>query len=417
MSYPLQRSTLSHANGRHVLISGASIAGSALAYWLHRYGFSVTVVEQSETIRRGGYPIDLRGAAIQVADRMGLLPALQRAHIHTVRLTFVDGEGREIATLDPEWVSGGSRERDVELPRGALTSLLFSLTRHEIVYRFSSSIVASNEGDEGVDVTFSDGRRETFDLVIGADGVHSSTRELTFGPEREFAVPIGICFAAFATANTLGLSQEALCANVPGRLAALYAAGEHPEKLFTLLAFAHPYVLGRSGLDPALQRDLTAKAFAGAGWKLPELIATMRTAEDFYFDTVQQIRMPAWTKGRVALVGDAAYSPSFLTGQGSSLALVGAYVLASELALHPDHRGAFVAYERKLRPFVEMNQASITTGRVGMIASTPEQLTERNARLRELTRSAAARANARRPAHSAIDLGEYDALQACRFAS
>lgn len=413
----LQRSTLSQANGRHVLISGASIAGPALAYWLHRYGFSVTVVEQSDTIRLGGYPIDLRGTAMQVADRMGLLPALQRAHIDTTRATFVDGEGREIATLNPEWITGSVRGRDVELPRGVLTSLLFSLTRHLVSYRFSSSIVASSDGEGGVDVTFSDGRREMFDLVIGADGVHSNTRKLTFGPEQMFAEPIGFCFAAFTTPNTLRLSREAICANVPGRWATLYAAGDHPKTLFTLLAFAHPYALGKEGHDPTFQRDLTAKAFAGAGWKLPELIAEMRTAEDFYFNSVQQIRMPAWAKGRVALVGDAAYSPSFLTGQGSSLALVGAYVLASELALHADHRDAFVAYQRKLRPFVEMNQASIATGKVGMIPMTPEQLMARNARLVELSRSTAAQANTPRAAHSAFDLGEYDGIEASSFTS
>lgn len=401
----------SYANGRRVLISGASIAGPALACWLHRHGFSVTVVERSDGIRSGGYPIDLRGTAITVADRMGLLSDLRRAHINSARVTFVDGDGREVATLKPEWITGGVQDRDVELPRGVLSSLLYSLTRDEIPYRFNTSIATLNDGTDEVAVTFSDGRRETYDLVIGADGVHSGTRKRIFGPESAFAWPLDFCFAGFSSPNTLRLSRQALCANTPGRLAALYAVGDHPETVFTVLAFAHPFPLGKDARDTAFQRDLTARAFAGAGWLLPELVATMRAAEDFYFDSVQQIRMPAWTKGRVALVGDAAYAPSFLTGQGSSLALVGAYVLASELASHPDHREAFAAYERKLRPFVEMNQASVDQGKARMIPATPEQLTARKAALLALVGSTAAQAGTERPAHSAFDLSGYDTLR------
>lgn len=394
-------------NGRRVLVSGASIAGPATAYWLDRHGFDVTIVERAATIRLGGYPIDLRGAAMQVAEHMGLVPALLDAHIDSRQATFVDGEGKEIVSLDPEWIHGGVRGRDVEVARGALASLLADLAPERIRWRFNSSIVALDDDGAGVDVAFDDGSHERFDIVIGADGVHSNTRALTFGDEVRLSKPIGFCFAGFSVPNTLGLDREAIISNVPGRMVAIYAAGSAPEKVFVLMAFAHPYRIGREARDPAFQRDLTAKAFAGAGWQIPELLNAMQTADDLYFDHVEQIRMPAWTRGRIALVGDAAYAPSFLTGQGSSLALTGAYVLANELARHPDHRDAFAAYERKLRPFVELNQATVSEGMVGMIPATVEQLEQRSMGLREVAGMSARDGDTARPEHSALDLTEY----------
>jgi 2-polyprenyl-6-methoxyphenol hydroxylase-like FAD-dependent oxidoreductase len=400
-------SSPSHANGRRVLISGASIAGPATAYWLDRHGFDVTLVEKAATIRLGGYPIDLRGVAMDVAERMGLRPALLDAHIDSQRATFVDGDGKEIIALDPEWIHGGVPGRDVEVARGELASLLSDLTLNRVRRRFNNSIAALEDDGAGVDVTFDDGSRERFDIVIGADGVHSNTRALTFGDEVQFSKPIGFCFAGFSIPNALGLDREALISNVPGRMVAIYAAGSCPEKVFVLMAFAHPYRLGREGRDPAFQRGLTAKAFAGASWQVPELLRAMETADDLYFDHVEQIRMPAWTLGRVALVGDAAYAPSFLTGQGSSLALTGAYVLASELARHPDHRGAFAAYERKLRPFIALNQATVAEGMVGMIPATAEQLEQRSLGLKEVAGTSALDGDTARPEHSALDLSEY----------
>jgi 2-polyprenyl-6-methoxyphenol hydroxylase-like FAD-dependent oxidoreductase len=390
------------------LISGASIAGPTVAYWLKRHGFDVTVVERSSSIRLGGYPIDLRAAAMGVAQRMGLLPDLLAAHVHSQRATFVDSDGREVAVVDPEWVHGGVRGRDVELPRGVLAALLAGLTEERVTYRFNKSIAGLEDDGTGVQVTFDDGTRERFDIVIGADGVHSTTRALVFGEEAQFAHPLGFCFAGFSVPNSLALDREAVIANAPGRMAAIYAAGSLPETAFALLAFAHPYRLGREARDIAFQRDLTAKAFAGAKWQLPALLDAMERAEDFYFDSVEQVRMPTWSSGRVVLVGDAAYALSFLTGQGSSLALTGAYVLASELARHRDHRAAFAAYERKLRPFVELNQATVTEGTASMIPVTPEQLAQRAASLRAVSATPASEDTAR-AVHGALDLSEYNA--------
>jgi 2-polyprenyl-6-methoxyphenol hydroxylase-like FAD-dependent oxidoreductase len=367
---------------RRVLISGASFAGPALAFWLHRYGFAVTIVERAAAFRTGGYPIDVRGPAIDVVERMGLLPGLRGAHIGSRRLTFIDREGRSVAEIGPEMMTGG---RDVEVPRGVLTKMLFDLTRHDVIYRFGTSIERLVDRGEDVEVTFDDGGCETFDVVIGADGLHSNTRALAFGPESQFEYPIGFCFAGFLTPNTLGLSREAICYNLPGRLAGLYAVGDRPETVHAFLAFAHPRLSEQEARDQHRQRRLTAEAFADCGWKTPELVEAMLAADDFYFDVVQQIRMPRWARGRVALVGDAAHAPSFLTGQGTSLALVGAYILAGELASHADHAAAFAAYDRKLRPFVELNQARIGEGRATLIPVTQEQLEERNRSFRAMT--------------------------------
>jgi 2-polyprenyl-6-methoxyphenol hydroxylase-like FAD-dependent oxidoreductase len=393
---------------RRVLISGASFAGPALAYWLHRYGFAVTIVERAPSLRTGGYPIDVRGTAIDVVERMGFLPDLRGAHIASKRLTFIDGEGRALAELGPELMTGG---RDVEVPRGVLTKMLFESTRRDASYRFGTSIASLVDRGEDVQVTFDNGGRETFDFVIGADGLHSNTRALVFGPESQFEHPIGFYFAGFLTPNTLGLSREAICCNLPGRLAGLYAVGDRPETVHTFLAFAHPRISEQEVRDQDRQRRLTAEAFAGGGWKIPELVEAMLAADDLYLDAVQQIRMPSWSRGRVALVGDAAYALSFLTGQGTSLALIGAYVLAGELASHADHGAAFAAYDRKLRPFVDLNQAKVAKGRATLIPITQEQMEERNQSFRAMTSidTSVDRPPAVTPdVHSALDMEDYD---------
>jgi 2-polyprenyl-6-methoxyphenol hydroxylase-like FAD-dependent oxidoreductase len=407
MNQPHYSSSLDLVERRRVLISGASIAGPTVAYWLERHGFDVTVIERSSSIRLGGYPIDLRAAAMDVVERMGLLSNLLAAHVHSQRATFVDGDGREVAIVDPEWVHGGVRGRDVELPRGVLAALLAGLTKERVTYRFNTSMRSLEDDGTDVQVTFDDGSRERFDIIIGADGVHSTTRALAFGDEAQFTHPLGFCFAGFSVPNIPPLDREAVIANVPGRMAAIYAAGSLPETAFALLAFAHPYRVGQEARDVSFQRDMTAKAFTGAKWQLPALLEAMKHADDFYFDSIEQVRMPAWSSGRVVLVGDACYAPSFLTGQGSSLALTGAYVLANELARHADHRAAFAAYEHKLRPFVEMNQATVSEGKASMIPATPEQLEQRTASLRAVSAIPASEDTAR-AVHSALDLSEYD---------
>ncbi|MBB4682851.1 FAD-dependent monooxygenase [Amycolatopsis jiangsuensis] len=365
---------------KSVLISGASIAGPTLAYWLDRYGFDVTVVEKARTVRGGGYPIDVRGTAIEVIQRMGLLPQIRDAHVGSGRLTFFDGAGASIATIEPERLTGGVTGRDVEIRRGDLTSVLYGAVRDRVEFRFSDSITALDDRAGGVDVTFRSGTQRTFDLVIGADGLHSGTRALTFGPEEQFHRYLGYCFAGFTMPNHLGVSQEALSWNVPGRGAMIYAMGGTDE-VHGFLNFSRAEAPFHAFTDPAAQRELVAATFAGDGWEVPRMVETMRAADDLFFDVVSQIHLPVWSKGRVALVGDAAYAPSFFSGQGSSIAIVGAYLLARGLS-ELDHPAAFAAYESGSREFVASNQALATDGGRFVAPRTAEELETRNAALR-----------------------------------
>ncbi|GGU70441.1 FAD-dependent monooxygenase [Lentzea flava] len=385
-----------------VLISGASIAGPALAFWLRRHGVDVTVVEKAQTLRGGGYPIDIRGTALGVVERMGLLPRLREVHVDTRRITFLNADGSQAASLRPESVSGGDVS-DLEVRRSDLAEILFDAVRDDVEFLFEDSIATMNDHAGGVDVTFRSGLRRTYDHVIGADGLHSVVRALTFGPEEQFHRYLGYCFAGFTMPNHFGLKHEAVIWNEPGRAAALYAIGDG-ETVHGFLPFVRAEAPFGAFHDPQAQRDLVASAYAGDGWEVPRMVEAMRTADDLFFDTVSQIRLPRWSSGRVALVGDAAYAPSFLTGQGSSLALVGAYVLAGHLATAPDHTAAFEAYERVTRPFVEANQGLVAEGDAALFPSTAEALAARNAALRELE---TVPVEGGRPEHSALTLPEF----------
>ncbi|WP_030669699.1 FAD-dependent monooxygenase [Streptomyces sp. NRRL B-1347] len=391
---------------RTVLISGASIAGPALAYWLHRAGFTVTVVEKAGALRDGGYPIDIRGTATEVVRRMGILPRLRDAHIDARRCTFLDAEGGTVASLKPSTVVGSVEGQDVEVRRGDLAGLLHAMVRDDVEFLFGDSIDTLDQSAQGVDVTFHSGRQRTFDVVVGADGMHSRTRESLFGPEEQFHRYLGYFFALFTVPNTFGLSHELVMWNTPGRAAALYAVGDDDE-LHAFLTCHRPEPPLAALRNSDAQRELMAAAFAGAGWEVPGLIGALREADDLFFDTTGQIRMPHWSKGRVALVGDAAYAPSFLTGQGTSLALVGAYVLANSLATHRDHTAAFAAYERDAREFVAMNQALVDNGGATLFPTTAPALEQRNTMLRARATMPSATV---RPAHSALALPAFAPL-------
>jgi 2-polyprenyl-6-methoxyphenol hydroxylase-like FAD-dependent oxidoreductase len=350
---------------RTVLISGASVAGPALAFWLHRYGFRPVVVERSPAVRGGGYPIDLRGVAVDVAGRTGLLPRLREADVGTRRVTLVDGRGRVTGRIRPDQFTGSAAGHDLEVPRGALTHLLHERTRDDVEYVFDDSVTGLDERPDGVRVTFRRGAPRVVDLVIGADGLHSTVRALALGDEQRFRRDLGFQFAGFTMDDGLGLDREAVLHNAPGRLAAFYATGGPTT---ALLVFASPPGTAVDPDDVDRQRDRVAAAFAGVGWEVPRMLEALRTADDVFVDAVSQIRMPRWSSGRVALVGDAAHAPSFLSGQGTSLALVGAYVLAGELAAAGgDHRRAFDAYERVVRPFAERNQALAGSGSSALV--------------------------------------------------
>jgi 2-polyprenyl-6-methoxyphenol hydroxylase-like FAD-dependent oxidoreductase len=391
-------------------VTGASIAGPALAYWLVRYGFDVTLVERAATIRTGGYAIDIRGTAIDVIDRMGILPGVRAEHVATRQVTFVNARGRQVARVNPEDFAPDGGGRHVELARGALTSQLFDLIRSQVKHRFGDAISSLSDGPNGVDVGFKSGASERFDLVVSGEGLHSTTRTLVFGPEASFSRYLGYCFAICELPNKYGLRREAVVYNKPGKAAVLYSTSDGPT-LYGLFAHRRPPPSLEELDDPQRQRDSIARAFADDGWQVPEMIAAMRDAEDFYFDATMQIHMPAWSAGRVAVLGDAAFGPSFFTGQGTSMALVGAYMMAGALATHAEPTVAFETYEAATRPYMAANQGLVKDGSTMVAPGSSLQLWIRNSmiRLAPLLSRLGVRGSTR-AAYEALVLPDFDRI-------
>ncbi|HJQ47719.1 MAG TPA: FAD-dependent monooxygenase [Amycolatopsis sp.] len=355
-----------------ILISGAGIAGTALAYWLHRHGFAPTVVERAPSIRGDGYKVDIRGAALQAVERMGLLEAIHARRTDVRGGSVVDAAGRRVASMDAD-TFGGRQHSDAEILRGDLNRLLHAQTQHEVEYLFGDSIAALAETGGGVEVTFDSGRTRRFDLVVGADGMRSQTRTLAFGPEQEFVRDFGYYVSIFSVPNHLNLDRWELTYVGAGRTALVYStAGDAGAKAMFLFS-AEP--LAYDHRDRAQQQALLAQAYAGEGWEVPRLLEAMDAAPDFYFDSLSQVRMDRWSNGRVALVGDAGYGASPASGQGTSLALVGSYVLAGELAAAGgDHQRGFDGYQRRMRHFVEQNQKLGPTNIKRMVLSSKREV-------------------------------------------
>jgi 2-polyprenyl-6-methoxyphenol hydroxylase-like FAD-dependent oxidoreductase len=395
---------------KNVLISGASISGPALGFWLTRYGIKVTVVEKASSLRGGGYPIDIRGTALDAVERMGLYPQMRAAHVDTQSITFVDEHGEVIAKINPEAITGGVRGKDVEIRRGDIGTILYAATKDNVTYKFNDSIASLEEHEAGVNVTFVSGATGTYDIVIGADGLHSNTRSLVFGHESQFEKYIGFCFAGFTMPNTFGLDRGGITHAMVGKVAILYAAN-HSDRVHAFLLFKYHTSPFKKRITEEDMRNLTASMFEGVNdWIVPQMVEAMRKADDLFFDSVSQIFMPTWSRGRIVLAGDAAHATSFLSGQGSSMALVGAYILAGEIATKPNYTSAFEAYEKLARPFVEMNQALVKAGQSVLTPNTQEELEARNEMLRKMTAEPAgtvSRADESRQIHSALTLPDY----------
>jgi 2-polyprenyl-6-methoxyphenol hydroxylase-like FAD-dependent oxidoreductase len=350
-----------------VLISGGSIAGPTLAYWLHRHGFRPTVVERAPGLRPGGQAIDIRGTALEVADRMGILAKARQSATRLAGMSFVDADGTEVMRSTEETLTGGVIDNpDVEIMRDDLTGLLYQLTEDHVDYLFNDTITALDQDEDGVSVTFENAPARRFDLVIGADGLHSAVRALTFGPEKDFLNDLGTYLCVFSTPNFLGLENWETFHRDGDAMVGYYTAKQNTEArgMFGFRSGPLPY----DRRDIQQQMQLIADTFVNTGWETQRLLKAMWAAPDFYFDSMSQVKMESWSNGRISLVGDAGYAASPLSGQGTSLALVGAYVLAAELkAAGGDHETGFTAYESKLRHFVQQNQG-LVTGADGPVA-------------------------------------------------
>jgi 2-polyprenyl-6-methoxyphenol hydroxylase-like FAD-dependent oxidoreductase len=333
---------------RRVLISGAGVAGPALAFWLSRHGFTPTVVERAPELRDGGYAVDFRGASLRVLDRMGLLEQVEAAATRMGGVTYVDGADRPLVGTPASFQSG-----ELEILRGDLSRILYDATKDDVEYVFGDSITGVLDHDDGVTVTFEHGEPREFDLVIGADGLHSNVRSLVFGAESRYRRDLGYYVSICTVPNHLGLDHVGRFYNEPNRTIGVYSARDNAEAK-ALFWFGSPPI-DYDHRDVEQQRRIVEEAFGGAGWETSTLLEAMREAPDFYFDSASQIVLDSYSRGRVALVGDAAYCAAPLSGMGTSLAIVGAYVLAGELAAG-DHATAFGTYESEMRGFVEACQ-------------------------------------------------------------
>jgi 2-polyprenyl-6-methoxyphenol hydroxylase-like FAD-dependent oxidoreductase len=348
---------------RNILISGASVAGPALAYWLRCYGFNPTIVERAPAPRSGGQAVDLRGTARQVVERMGIMDAIRQAHTGTHGMYMVNSAGKRLVSMGADAMNGsGGLIAEIEILRGDLVQILYEATRDDVEYIFDDSITSLTEDDTGVRVTFERSAPRVFDLVVGADGLHSNVRMLAFGDEASFVRDLSCYVAVFKTANVYGLAGTELWYSIPGnhrtsgKSVLLYPA-RHNTEVRAMFYFTAPNMqVDRH--DIGQQKQLVAQVFAEEGWEVPRLLDAMQTTPEFYSDQVALVHIDRWWRGRVALLGDAAYCPSPMSGMGTSLALVGAYVLAGELAVTAGegYTAAFDSYQQEMLEAVKRAQ-------------------------------------------------------------
>jgi 2-polyprenyl-6-methoxyphenol hydroxylase-like FAD-dependent oxidoreductase len=333
-----------------ILISGASVAGPALAYWLSRYGFNPTVVERAPAVRPGGYAVDFRGASMKALERMGIIDDIRKLETRTGAITIVDKTNRKIASMPDGFTSG-----ELEIMRGDLAGVLYAATRDHAEYIFDDSILGIIEDEDGAEVTFSRFAPRRFDLVVGADGLHSNVRALAFGEESRFIHHLGYYIAIFTTPNFMNLDHSGLYYGTLGKRVGIFSARENTEAKASFFFASPPLQYDRR--DIVHQKQILTGKFAHEAWEIPRLLQLMDSAQDFYFDSISQIRMERWSAGRSVLLGDAAHCASPLSGMGTSMAVVGAYILAGEMKeANGDYTIAFPRYETLMRDFVTQCQ-------------------------------------------------------------
>lgn len=356
------------------LVVGAGIAGPTLAYWLRRAGHEATLVERAPELRRGGYLVDFWGTGFDVAERMGIAPELRRrGHVMT-EARAVDRDGRRIASVKPSAIMGSS-QRYVSIARSALARVIYEALDDRVELMLGDTVQSLVDDGERVRVTFESGQVGDFDVVVGADGLHSRVRQLVFGPEESFERYLGIVICAFEARGYRPRDELIAMMHADVGFQAVRVSLDEDVTLF-LFSVRHDGVVPTD--DRAAQQALLRSRLADKGWEVSAMLDLMPQAETFYFDSASQIRMPSWTRGRVALVGDAAACPSFLAGQGSALAMVESYTLAVELARASDYRDAFARYEQQLAPLLRSKQDAARDLGVSFAPKNRRQLLLRN---------------------------------------
>ncbi|MCG7607994.1 MULTISPECIES: FAD-binding domain [Mycobacterium] len=339
-----------------IAISGAGVAGAALAHWLHRTGHAPTLIERAPAFRTGGYMIDFWGIGYRVARKMGIEPAIRDAGYDVQSVRTLGPDGSTQAELRVDVFRRMIGNDFVSLPRGDLAAAIYRTVEDDVPTVFSDSITGIDQRPDGVRVTFENTPADDFDLVIGADGLHSNVRGLVFGPEERFEHYLGCKVAAcvvdgYRPRTGATTSDAYLTYSIPGRQIGQFTL--RGDRTMFLFVFRDEH--GHHDMTP---KEQLHNQFDDAGWECREILTAVDAVDDLYFDVVSQIRMDHWSQDRVLLIGDAAGCISLLGGEGTGLAITEAYALAGELAgAEGDHRRAFASYEALLRPFIEGKQA------------------------------------------------------------
>ncbi len=350
------------------LVSGASIAGLTMAYWLNRYGFKVTVVEISAGLKLGGSPIDIRGEALDAVKRMGILEKIQEVSLITT-IEFVNAQNECVGTL-----SGLGKDdsgQDIEIHRNQLIQIIREAASTDIEYLFSNTIETVDQDGEKVMVTFKDGQTRNFDFLFGADGVHSNVRKLVFGAEENFNYFCGAYFAVLNADEHIEGQNAGIMYNMPNKMAGISSKGN------TILLFRSPK-LDYDYRNTTQHKQIHTAHFSGEGWEIPDILKTMTDSDRLYFDEICQIKMSSWIKGRIALIGDAAHCAGFPTGMGSSLAIQGATILADAMVENDDYPTVFQKYNDTFRPVAEQAQSFVYAGLSFLLPETQEAIDNRN---------------------------------------
>lgn len=375
---------------RDVLVTGSGIAGTTLAHLLCRYGFRPTVVERSPGPRTGGHAIDIRGTAREVIGHLGLVPQVRAALLAARGMAFIDERGHRQASFDPDvFGPSGGPAAEWTLLRTDLATILYEATKDEVEFVFDDAITEVTQDADGVTVAFEKGQSRRFDLVVGADGVHSDLRRMTFGPEERYVHDLDSYLCLYSVSSAMEHDWQLMYTmpgsdGRPGRTAGMRPLPGTDRALAAFFFRGRGFSYDRR--DVEAQKQMVVRTFQDAGWVVPRVLPQIWDSPDFYFDRVEQVQMDTWSSDRVALVGDAAYCASPMSGIGTSLALVGAYVLAGELAkADGDHRIALPAYEAGMRAFVDRAQVfARTSGDGGLMPDTPTQMWLRNLSIRAM---------------------------------
>lgn len=338
---------------KKILVVGAGIAGPAVCYWLKKYGFKPHLIDRAPNLRTGGYAVDIRGIAVDVAQKMGIYQSICQVRTQNNRCTHVNQEGDTIHIEQGE-ATGFRQGDDVEAVRGDVINILFDAIA-DVPCEFNRTVQNIEHLEQGVQVTFNNKEKARFDLIVGADGLHSSTRGMVFDEQSYHLKNLGYYISIYSIPNYLNLNNESIMFEQDDKLAHVVNEKKQNTALAELMFRSSQSF--NSFRDESLVKAFLNQTYQHMGWEVNKLLQLLDSADDLYFDAIAQVKMDSYTKDHVALLGDAGYCSSPLSGQGTSLALVGAYVLAGELKRSGDDLNqAFKNYNQMMKPFVDVNQ-------------------------------------------------------------